>query len=495
VAPEVLRACAGRDFTDAPLPTFTKESDNFALAIHVFRLLMNGFNPYIGINDSVRVSQASPAMGNEAVKRDEYCFKPGKKPYSVAIPPLTAMPEEIRKLFTRAFIAGTKDPRKRPNAAEWHKALENYKNTLKTCNCDPYHQYGKHLTACPWCETDKCYANAMSPKLKQQSLQTPLTANAPLQSPPSAPYNAQNVFTSSGVASPQTNISVNPSAKSMAPRQRLIFITDIVNIIMRNLIYGCFVGAVFMALLSCVYGIWMRGVYFAQLPEFLYRVYYWHIAFPPRTTEGTFHTLLILSTVVPILFSVIPPVAGRIAENSGKRMSPVLPHEVSTGFAFFAVVFRSLFPGLAVGAVCLYIVATVWELKWGIRILAWPPPMPAMLSAGIPIAFFIWRAINRQLRSPMPVASVASSILHSLCTVLCAVMGFFAGFVAVYAELSTLDTYNRNGYTATWSIISAITVALISNKNRLGCKGKIVIAIMVSVAAAFTLNRFSAMMH
>ena len=161
VAPELLKKCEPYK-TDAyartPLPTFTKETDNFALAIHIFRLLMNGYTPFNGIRESESISTASPGTGNQAIKRDSYCFKPGNKPQSVAVPPLSALPSEIADLFTRAFMYGRIDPTQRPTALEWYKALMNYENSLVSCSNNSAHMYQKELQSCPWCEADDRYA-------------------------------------------------------------------------------------------------------------------------------------------------------------------------------------------------------------------------------------------------------------------------------------------------------------------------------------------------
>jgi serine/threonine protein kinase len=478
-APEVLKACGDRDFADAPLPTFTKESDNFALAIHIFRLLMNGFNPFNGINDDERVSQASLALGNEAIKRDAYCFKLGKKPLSVAVPPLRAMPEEIGALFNRAFIDGRRDPKKRPDAAEWHRALENYKNALKTCDRNARHQYAKRLSSCPWCEADERYANATTPRLKQQSLSAPLAPGGAPQTRPIPPRGAPNAFAPPGGKAPRP---------VMTPRQRILFAMDIVNAFVRNAIYGCFVGAAFMVFVSAVYGIWLRGARFDDLPAFFERVYYWHVAFPPRTTGGTFHVLLVLSAVVPILLSTAPPVIGRIRANSGGGVL-VLGQGAESGIAFFAAIFGALLPGAIVGTICLYVGGFALEVARDIRILTWPPQGKAPLVVFVPIAFFVWRAIGEQLRNPMSVAEAMHSLRRSLCAALCAILGLSAGFVAAYAELAGLDAYDRDEYTVTCAAVNAIFVTLVSNRNDLSCKAKIVIAILVSAIAAFVLNR------
>ena len=163
-APELLERCSDHvamhpadskeAYAKTPLPTFTQETDNFALAIHVFKLLMNGYTPFGGIIESASVSQSSPGVGDSAVRRDSYCYKPGYKHQSVAILPLETLPDEIGNLFTRAFINGKTDPGQRPNAAEWYEALGRFELTLTTCTKNPLHQYDRKNSACPLCVAD-----------------------------------------------------------------------------------------------------------------------------------------------------------------------------------------------------------------------------------------------------------------------------------------------------------------------------------------------------
>jgi uncharacterized protein YjdB len=161
-APELLEKCAthvstypndkSNAYAKTPLPTFTKETDEFALAIHIFKLLMNGFTPFGGIPETSSASQASPGLGDAAVRRDNYSFKPGLKPQSVAIPPLYILPQELINMFTSAFIDGRRDPKKRPSATEWHKTLVYYESMLVNCSADSSHQYDKRNINCPFCE-------------------------------------------------------------------------------------------------------------------------------------------------------------------------------------------------------------------------------------------------------------------------------------------------------------------------------------------------------
>jgi alpha-tubulin suppressor-like RCC1 family protein len=181
-APELLKKCSDyaaenpsaskNAYAMTPLPTFTQETDNFALAIHMFKMLMNGYTPFGGVIETVSVSQSSPGVGDSAIRRDSYCFKPGYKPQSVAIPMLDAFPDEIAALFTRAFIEGKTDPSKRPTAVEWHDALVSYEKELVTCAHNPLHQYDRKNDICPFCEADKRYSDTIAQSTSDRLVQT-----------------------------------------------------------------------------------------------------------------------------------------------------------------------------------------------------------------------------------------------------------------------------------------------------------------------------------
>ncbi len=164
VAPELISKCkvinpqTGKkyNYEDAPLDTFTKETDNFALAIHIFKLFMNGYSPFAGIvANQVLDSTIAPGVGNEAIERDQYCYKPGNIHLSKAVPDKTVFPKEIISLFDRAFIDGRINPTIRPTAKEWYHEIEKFSTKLKQCKLNPVHQYMRGLTNCPWCEIDK----------------------------------------------------------------------------------------------------------------------------------------------------------------------------------------------------------------------------------------------------------------------------------------------------------------------------------------------------
>ncbi|MHC6202129.1 SUMF1/EgtB/PvdO family nonheme iron enzyme [Breznakiellaceae bacterium SP9] len=205
VAPELLTKLdrERQNFALASLPTFTQETDNFALAVHIFRLLMNGFTPFCGI--PVTDPRAQPGFGNDAVKRDSYCFKQGYRPLGSAVPPLQILPPDAANLFARAFIQGRTQPSARPCADEWRKPLEQYEANLKACNQNPLHQYYHTLNGCPWCEADKRYKQAIT----GQPVAQWTFAQA-------SPVSQQRTFAQ---ASPVSGTSVSQSSQSMPIQQ------------------------------------------------------------------------------------------------------------------------------------------------------------------------------------------------------------------------------------------------------------------------------------
>ena len=208
VAPELIQRCKGTDFKSAPLPTFTQETDRFALAIHIFKLLFNGFTPFNGIPENERSSQASPGQGNEAIEKDNYCFKPGNKPMSSAVPSIDAFPQEISDLFTRAFMLGRISPSQRPTAEEWDKALCNYEKILVRCAIDEKHYYANNLSACPYCDADNKQRAAISGNQVYGSAQR--TFSNPIAVPVAVPVSS----TSSNKTSSRGSSGVSSKAST-----------------------------------------------------------------------------------------------------------------------------------------------------------------------------------------------------------------------------------------------------------------------------------------
>ena len=206
-------------YSTTPLPTFTKETDNFALAIHMFKLIMNGYTPFGGIIETAAVSQASPGVGDTAVRRDNYCFKPGFKHQSVAIMPLETLPQDIGYFFTRAFGAGKRDPKQRPSSVEWHGVLSSYIQDLVDCPENPLHQFYKENRDCPLCDADVRFAAAVAwssaPSLTQAVYQAPAApANKNPHTATSSFQATSTTYTASqAIRNPGTTNVVQPPLK------------------------------------------------------------------------------------------------------------------------------------------------------------------------------------------------------------------------------------------------------------------------------------------
>lgn len=144
--------------------TFTKESDNFSLAIHIFRLLMNNEDPFGGAM-TTNASQSN-IPGNKAIINGECLYVrnvPGKK-WLPRMPKLDILPPDIQKLFQKTFnyTATTALAKKngRATAQEWVNALAVLSAAepnphLKKCDNNVKHVYPVHNTSCPWCDIEK----------------------------------------------------------------------------------------------------------------------------------------------------------------------------------------------------------------------------------------------------------------------------------------------------------------------------------------------------
>lgn len=165
VAPEVLRNMHGfATYEDCTKETFTQKTDDWALAVHVFRMLFNGAHPYHCLPiPNANGSLPSILPIDKRVERGETPFftaVPGVK-----LPPFTPdvdmLPPYLRSMFERAFVAGHADPSRRPSAAEWQQVIARYKGDVRQCCCNQAHWHWEQRPACPYCEADARAAKAL----------------------------------------------------------------------------------------------------------------------------------------------------------------------------------------------------------------------------------------------------------------------------------------------------------------------------------------------
>ena len=140
LAPEIHKKLKNNQTLSAvPLPTFTKQTDLFALAVHIFALLMNGCHPFASAIDAnaINLSKNSKSVAApqpmENIRNGFFPFYMNRRGFTIPkyAPDFNQLPEKIRKLFIRAFVDGHKNPQIRPDTLEWYNALEWYIKKVK----------------------------------------------------------------------------------------------------------------------------------------------------------------------------------------------------------------------------------------------------------------------------------------------------------------------------------------------------------------------------
>lgn len=177
-----------------------KTSDLFALAVHIYLLIMAGNHPFMrgrwtGAGeqpDALRLAQQGQWAGGPGS---------GLRTHPLA-PSIDFLPNEIQALFDRAFTRGAEDPAARPSAAEWRQALSRVE--FVACDSAPDHQLPRGAEVCPWCEIDAARrARKASAAAGTDQVSMPIRPAAPAATtqshPPLQPVAApQPAFSSSG---------------------------------------------------------------------------------------------------------------------------------------------------------------------------------------------------------------------------------------------------------------------------------------------------------
>lgn len=176
LAPEIQKKMVnGTTLKNAPLPTYTMETDLFALAVHVFCLLMNGCHPFacakeVGNGTGSTMEQLTTAYNHNSVVAPQpienirdgffpfYQKRDGISP-PVYAPEFDSLPNEIQRAFIKTFVDGYEDPPKRTTAAEWIDVLKPYviqkEKGNSVISCGKGHYYFSVGKGCPLCQIDK----------------------------------------------------------------------------------------------------------------------------------------------------------------------------------------------------------------------------------------------------------------------------------------------------------------------------------------------------
>ena len=219
----------GGTLATASLPTFSQDTDNFALAIHIFQLLMNGVHPFACAIIPSQSSVVAPQPSDNIIK-GEFPFVqniPGIKIPAYA-PKISVLPSELQTLFRRAFVDGHSNPNNRPSPEEWHRALQRLRGELKICSVVSHHQYCRSLSACPWCEVDNTFAQSFRPRstLTQTTIKPPSYTPPPPVVKPPAPTFTPPSYTPPTYTSPTYGSYSGSQSSATDPKQKILRVSS-----------------------------------------------------------------------------------------------------------------------------------------------------------------------------------------------------------------------------------------------------------------------------
>ncbi|MCR5625007.1 MAG: hypothetical protein K6G11_07175 [Lachnospiraceae bacterium] len=170
IAPELQKKLRnGGNLIRIDLPTYTRETDLFAVAVHIFYLLMNGCHPFASAKETNRmqssIAQFVGTNANGSVAAPQlidnigygyFPFYEKREGVSTPIyaPDFDTLPEHIRDLFVKTFIDGYFEPTERASLDDWISALSDTISSIVRCEVNERHYYFSHNQVCPMCVID-----------------------------------------------------------------------------------------------------------------------------------------------------------------------------------------------------------------------------------------------------------------------------------------------------------------------------------------------------
>lgn len=246
IAPELQKKMSsGIDLRTVSLPSYTRETDLFALAVHIFQLLMNGCHPFAcAYNNNLQnsnIGQLKSGTNRESVVAPQpienivkgfFPFVDNKTGITIPVyaPKFETLPVRIRNCFIRTFKEGYLDPSKRVSAAEWKDVLTASLSELKQCSSNPKHFYFNNSIRCPLCEIENNFVKTMQAYSQSSSTaintgKTPNSNVAILNSRTQKSNNkqaaanttkqsTQTIKTTVNISKPSTQINTTPPKKN-----------------------------------------------------------------------------------------------------------------------------------------------------------------------------------------------------------------------------------------------------------------------------------------
>lgn len=172
IAPEVLKLMESTSVGDfeglaaaTKAPVFTPQTDDFGLAVHIFKMLNRGVHPYSGDLDldfyDLDDDDIPPAPSLNT------CIRNGQSPFigtliGYAVPDYALKLDDFGALMGEAFRRSLFDkPQERLSAHTWARLLERYLFEAKMCRRG--HLYDSVQHECPYCRGER----ALLPRLNK----------------------------------------------------------------------------------------------------------------------------------------------------------------------------------------------------------------------------------------------------------------------------------------------------------------------------------------
>jgi serine/threonine protein kinase len=200
--PPELQGCSFADVDRQP------EHDAFALAVLIFRLLMEGFHPFDGV---YRGRGEPPEMGAR-IRNGYFPYARGRtgiEPSPLA-PPFEMLHPDLQALFVRCFAEGHRNRRVRPRVEDWLEALEGAEDALQQCGQNEQHYYWVHWSGCPWCARQQALGGrdpfpsrasvSSGQHLGVSGRQQPLPSASATTPAPTPVHTAANTYSSASVS-------------------------------------------------------------------------------------------------------------------------------------------------------------------------------------------------------------------------------------------------------------------------------------------------------
>lgn len=124
---------------------WTKEHDYFALAVHLFQILLENRHPF---SATPRSGVAPAEYACKLIAQGTYPHVRNSETKHDAITDI--LPERIRAAFRKTFLEGFRDPSKRLTPKDWIVLLKRELKSLKQCQSCP-EQYEANAPHCPYC--------------------------------------------------------------------------------------------------------------------------------------------------------------------------------------------------------------------------------------------------------------------------------------------------------------------------------------------------------